>query len=59
LPKYAGAGAVAEARSLGADAGEFSAVGPYPLCVLLLFGGLCIYLAIHHVARETMERKLF
>lgn len=31
----------------------------YPLCVLLLFGGLCIYLAINNIARETMERKLF
>ena len=31
----------------------------YPLCVLLLFGGLLIYLAINSAARETMERKLF
>ena len=31
----------------------------YPLCELLLFGGLLIYLAINSAARETMERKLF
>lgn len=31
----------------------------YPLCVLLLFGGLLIYLAINSAARETLERKLF
>ena len=31
----------------------------YPLCVLLLFGGLLIYLAINSSAREVIERKLF
>lgn len=31
----------------------------YPLCVLLLFGSLLIYLAINSAARETLERKLF
>lgn len=31
----------------------------YPLCVLLLLGGLLIYLAINRAAREIMERKLF
>ena len=31
----------------------------YPLCVLVLFGGLLIYLAINRSAREIMERKLF
>ena len=31
----------------------------YPLCVLLLIGGLLIYLAINRAARETIERKLF
>lgn len=31
----------------------------YPLCVLFLFGGLLIYLAINSAAREMMERKLF
>lgn len=32
---------------------------PYPLVALALLGGLLIYLAINHNARETMERKLF
>ena len=31
----------------------------YPLVVLVLFGGLLIYLAIDSVAREMMDRKLF
>ena len=31
----------------------------YPLCVLMLFGGLLIYLAINSAAREVIERKLF
>ena len=31
----------------------------YPLIVLLLFGGLLIYLAINRSARELLERKLF
>ena len=31
----------------------------YPLCVLMLFGGLLIYLAINRSAREIIERKLF
>ena len=31
----------------------------YPMVVLLLFGGLLIYLAIDSVTREIMERKLF
>ncbi len=31
----------------------------YPLIVLVLFGGLLIYLAINRAAREMMERKLF
>lgn len=31
----------------------------YPLVVLVLFGGLLIYLAINGAARETLERKLF
>lgn len=31
----------------------------YPLCVLILFGGLLIYFAINRAAREIMERKLF
>ena len=31
----------------------------YPLCVLLLFGSLLIYLAINSAAREALERKLF
>jgi len=31
----------------------------YPLSVLVLFGGLLIFLAINRTAREIMERKLF
>lgn len=31
----------------------------YPLVVLALLGGLLIYLAINHTAREILERKLF
>lgn len=31
----------------------------YPLVVLLMFGGLLIYLAINKAAREILERKLF
>lgn len=31
----------------------------YPLTALMVLGGLLIYLAINHSARETMERKLF
>ncbi len=31
----------------------------YPLVVLILFGGLLIYLAINSAAREIIERKLF
>lgn len=31
----------------------------YPLCVLVLFGGLLIYLAHNSAARETIGRKLF
>ena len=31
----------------------------YPLIVLVLLGGVLIYLAINHSAREMMERKLF
>ena len=31
----------------------------YPLAVLILLGGLLIYLAIDRSAREVMERKLF
>lgn len=31
----------------------------YPLCALLMFGGLLIYLAINRAARETLKRKLF
>lgn len=31
----------------------------YPFVVLLLLGGLLLYLAINKTARETMERKLF
>ena len=31
----------------------------YPLVVLLLFGGLLIYLAINSAAREMIERKIF
>ena len=31
----------------------------YPMAVLVLFGGLLIYLAINRSAREMMERKLF
>lgn len=31
----------------------------YPLCVLMLFGGLLIFLAINSSAREIIERKLF
>ena len=31
----------------------------YPLCVLVLFGGLLIYLAINSSVREILERKLF
>ncbi len=31
----------------------------YPLGVLILFGGLLIYLAINSAAREILERKLF
>ena len=40
---------------------HFSFVGwsVYPLCVLLLFGGLLIYLAINSSACEIIERKLF
>lgn len=38
---------------------QFIGWSVYPLCVLLLFGGLLIYFAINRAARETMERKLF
>lgn len=31
----------------------------YPLCVLALFGGMLIFLAINSSAREIIERKLF
>ena len=31
----------------------------YPLVVLLLFGGILIYLAVNSAAREMLERKLF
>ena len=31
----------------------------YPLVVLVLFGGLLIYIAINSSAREMIERKLF
>ena len=31
----------------------------YPLAVLVLIGGLLIYLGINRSAREMMERKLF
>lgn len=31
----------------------------YPLCALILLGGLMIYFAINNSAREIMERKLF
>lgn len=31
----------------------------YPLIVLVLLGGMLIFLAIHNPARETMERKFF
>jgi hypothetical protein len=31
----------------------------YPLVVLILFGGLLIYLAISRPAREIMKRKFF
>jgi len=31
----------------------------YPLVVLIILGGLLIYLAINGAAREMMERKLF
>ena len=31
----------------------------YPLCVLMLFGGMLIFLAINSSAREIIERKLF
>lgn len=31
----------------------------YPLAAFVLLGGLLIYLAINHTAREMMERKLF
>ena len=31
----------------------------YPLIVLVVLGGLLIYLAINSTAREIMERKLF
>ncbi|MBQ8769052.1 MAG: hypothetical protein IJZ15_05365 [Oscillospiraceae bacterium] len=31
----------------------------YPMVVLVLFGGLLIYLAINKAAREILERKLF
>jgi len=31
----------------------------YPLVVLVLLGGLLIYLAINKTAREVMQRKLF
>ena len=38
---------------------DFIGWSVYPLCVLLLLGGLLIYFAINRTARETMERKLF
>ena len=31
----------------------------YPLCVLLLLGGMLVFLAINSAAREIIERKLF
>jgi hypothetical protein len=31
----------------------------YPLCVLVLLGGLMFFLAINESARRVMERKLF
>ena len=38
---------------------QFIGWSVYPLCVLFLFGGLLIYLAINASAREIIERKLF
>ena len=38
---------------------EFFGWSLYPLSVLVLLGGLMIYLAINKSAREVMERKLF
>lgn len=38
---------------------DFMGWSGYPLCVLLLFGGVLIYFAVNRVARETIERKLF
>jgi hypothetical protein len=31
----------------------------YPLIVLVLFGGMLLFLAANGKARETMERKFF
>ncbi|MBE6626161.1 MAG: hypothetical protein E7628_03120 [Ruminococcaceae bacterium] len=38
---------------------KFSGWSVYPLIVLVLLGGILIYLAINKSAREMMERKLF
>lgn len=38
---------------------SFSGWSIYPLAVMALFGGLLIYLAINHTAREMMQRKFF
>ena len=37
----------------------FVAWSAYPLVACLLFGGLCIFIAIYRPARELMERKFF
>ena len=41
------------------DRPEFVAWSLYPLVILMLFGGMLIFLAICRPARETMERKFF
>ena len=38
---------------------QFAGWSIYPLCVLLLLGGMLIFLAINSSAREVIERKLF
>jgi hypothetical protein len=45
--------------SITFDSIEFFGWSWFPLSVLVLLGGLLLYLAINKSAREVMERKLF
>ena len=45
--------------SITFDSIDFIGWSLFPLAVLVLIGGLLLYLAINKSAREVMERKLF